>query len=247
MDKGIYVAMTGASTALRAQASVAQNLANADTTGFKAALVQTQPYAVPGAGLPSRVDAKLVPGGFDAGAGAVQTTGNPLDVALKPGNWLALQDSAGQEAYTRAGNLHVTENGQLVGASGRPLLGADGPISIPPYQSLTIAPDGTISIVPQGQGPEVQATVARLRVVAAEPGQLSRGVDGLMRRNDGATPDAVAGNVITPGALEASNVNAADALVGMIELSRQFDLQVQVLHNSDENARAATSLLKLGS
>ena len=247
MDKGIYVAMTGASTALRAQASVAQNLANADTIGFKAALVQTQPYAVGGAGLPSRVAATLVPGGFDGDSGALQTTNNPLDVALKPGNWLAVQDSAGQEAYTRAGNLHVTENGQLVGASGRPLLGENGPISIPPYQTLSIAPDGTISIVPQGQGPQVQANVGRLRVVAADAGALSRGVDGLMRRTDGTTPDAVAGNVLTPGALEASNVNAADALVGMIELSRQFDLQVQVLHHADDNARAATTLLRLGS
>src|ERR1051326_3620561 len=99
MDKGIYVAMTGASATLRAQASVAQNLANADTTGFKAALVQTQPYAVNGPGLQSRAAPTLAPGGFHGPAGATQTTGNALDVALNQGNWLAVQDSAGAEAY----------------------------------------------------------------------------------------------------------------------------------------------------
>ncbi|HEX6832347.1 MAG TPA: flagellar basal body rod protein FlgF, partial [Rudaea sp.] len=238
---------TGASAALRAQASIAQNLANSDTAGFKAALIQTDPYAVQGAGLASRVDATMRDGGFNSSAGAQITTNNPLDVSLRSDAWLAVQDSAGQEAYTRAGNLHVTENGQLVTASGHPVLSENGPITIPPHQSATIAADGTISIVPQGQGPEVQANVGRLRVVQNDAAALARGVDGLMRRSDPTPPPALAGNVLTPGAVEGSNVNAADALVSMIALSRQFDLQVQVLHNTDQNAQAATSLLRLGS
>jgi len=250
MDKGIYVAMTGASATLKAQAAVAHNLANVDTTGFKAALVQTQQYAVNGAGLPSRIDTTLQSAGFDASPGPQNTTGYALDVALKPNAWLAVQDASGQEAYTRAGNLRVNENGQLVTAAGNPLLGEGGPISVPSFQSISIASDGTISIVPQGQGPEVQANVGRLRVVQNDVTQVSRGLDGLMHRPASASaspPPALAGNVLTSGAVEGSNVNAADALVGMIELSRQFDLQVQMLHHSDDNARAATSMLRLGS
>jgi flagellar basal-body rod protein FlgF len=247
VDKGIYVAMTGASAALQAQSAVAQNLANADTAGFKAVLVQTQPYQVTGPGLKSRVDTTLQSGGFDASGGATITTGNPLDVSLKGNAWLAVQDSAGQEAYTRAGNLRVTENGQLTTATGRAVLGEGGPITVPPHESVNIAPDGTISIVPQGQNPDVQANVARLKVVDQDATQLRRGADGLMRRADNQPAAAAAGDVLVPGSIEASNVNPSDALVSMIELSRRFDLQVQVLHNSDENARSATSLLRLSS
>jgi flagellar basal-body rod protein FlgF len=247
MDRAIYVAMTGASATLKAQSAVAHNLANIDTAGFKAALVQTQQYPISGPGLNSRIDSTLQSGGFDDSAGPINTTGNRLDVAIKPGNWLAVQDSAGNEAYTRAGDLKVSTNGQLSTASGRPVLGASGPISVPPYQSISIADDGTISIVPQGQGPDTQATIGRMRVIQSDGPQLTRGIDGLMRRNDSETPDAVAGSVLTSGALESSNVSASDALVGMIELSRQFDLQVQVLHNTDDNARAATSMLRMTS
>lgn len=246
MDRSLYVAMTGASATLKAQAAVAHNLANVDTVGFKAALVQTQPFALGGTGLPSRVDATFGGEGFDASPGPLQTTGNALDVAVAPGCWLAVQDGAGGEAYTRAGALQVTANGQLVTAGGHPLLGESGPISVPPYQSVAIAPDGTVSIVPQGQGPETQAIVGRIRVVESGAADLARGGDGLMRRLDGTAPAARAGATLTPGTLEDSNVGAADALVGMIELSRQFDLQVQVLHNTDENARAANSMLRLG-
>jgi len=246
MDKGIYVAMTGASATLQAQTAVAHNLANIDTTGFKAALVQTQPYAINGAGLPSRIDTTLQSGGFDDSPGPLLTTGNALDVAIKPGGWLAVQDSAGQEAYTRAGDLKVSINGQLVTAGGRAVLGGGGPISVPPYQSISIAPDGTVSIVPQGQGPETQAIVGRLRVIQSNGAQLARGVDGLMRRTDGTTPDALAGATLSSGTLEGSNVSPSDSLVGMIALSRRFDLQVQVLHKTDENAQAANSMLRLG-
>ena len=247
MDKGIYIAMTGASATLKAQSAVAHNLANADTDGFKAALVRTQAFPINGAGLNTRVDTTLQSDAFDASAGAQITTGAPLDVALKQDAWLAVQDAGGQEAYTRSGHLHVSQDGLLSTAAGQPLLGENGPISIPPYQSINVAADGTISIVPQGQGPEVQATVGRIRTVQNDPAQLQRAADGLMHRVDNTPPAALAGDVLTPGALEGSNVNAADTLVSMIELSRQFDLQVQVLHNSDDNARAATSLLRLSS
>ncbi len=247
MDNGIYTAMTGASATLRAQAAVAQNLANADSTGFKSVLAMTTPYTVSGPGLPSRIDTQLQSAGFDSRPGAINSTGNPLDVALKPGTWLAVQDSSGAEAYTRAGDLRVTENGQLVTARGEAVLSDNGPISVPPNQTVNIAPDGTISIVPQGQTPNVQANVGRLRVVQLDATQVARGADGLMHATAPAAspPPSLPGDVLTPGSVEGSNVNASDTLVGMIALSRQFDLQVQVLHHHDDNAKSATSLLRI--
>ena len=245
-DRALYVAMTGASAMLRGQATVAQNLANVDSTGFQATLDATVAVPVAGPGLPTRVAATARTLGVDARAGAIHNTGNPLDVALKPERWLAVQDASGGTAYTRAGDLTLNANGMLMTARGQPVLGADGaPVSIPAYQALEIGQDGTISIVPQGQPASTMAEAGRLQVVAAKTTELQRGDDGLMRPRPGVAPAPATGASLTSGTLEDSNVRAADALVSMIELSRKFEMQVQLLQRTDENARATSSLVSL--
>lgn len=246
-DRALYVAMTGASAMLRGQATVAQNLANVDSTGFQATLDATVAVPVAGPGLPTRVAATARTLGVDARAGAIHNTGNPLDVALKPERWLAVQDASGGTAYTRAGDLTLNANGMLMTARGQPVLGADGaPVSIPAYQALEIGQDGTISIVPQGQPASTMAEAGRLQVVAAKTTELQRGDDGLMRPLPGAQPPPPAtGAALTSGTLESSNVDVAGQLVSMIALSRQFDMQVQLLRRADENARATSSIVSL--
>ncbi len=245
MDKSLYIAMTGASATLRTQASVSHNLANADTVGFQATLSGTVAAPVAGAGLPSRVAALGRNLGVSSAAGSITTTGNPLDVALHEDRWLAVQDSAGGVAYTRAGDLRITQNGLLTTAGGRQVLDQAGaPMSIPPSDALEIGGDGTVSVVPQGQPASTMATVGRLQVVAANTRDLVRGEDGLMHAAPGAAPPApAAGTVLTSGAREGSNVDGTAMLVSMIELSRQFEMQVRVLHSGDESARAANTLL----
>lgn len=247
MDRAAYIAMTGASATLRAQEAVSHNIANVATVGFKAELLRQEARQVQGPGFETRFNVLAADGGFDAAAGPVQATGNDLDVALAEDRWLAVQDAQGGEAYTRAGDLALTPLGQLVAGGGLPVLGENGPVALPPHQKLSIGADGTLSIVPQGQGPETIAQVGRLRVVAAAGEDLERGPDGLFRpRDPAAPPAAAAGPVLTAGALEGSNVNPAEALVQMISLSRQFEMQVKVLRTADENARAASSLLRMG-
>jgi len=248
MDKALYVAMTGARATLQAQGTVSHNLANADTAGFKAALANTQAYRVPGGTHASRIDAMHVDQGFNSRMGAQRVTGNPLDVSLRPDRWLAVQSPDGGEAYTRAGNLSLTPNGQLVTGGGHPLVDDNGmPLTLPPHQALDIGDDGTISIVPLGEGPQTTAIVGRLRVVEATPDRLARGLDGLMRNTDPQQPLAqAAGEAMTTGALEASNVDAAGALVQMIQLQRQFEMQIKLISRGDDNAQAANSLLRLG-
>ena len=245
IDKSLYVAMTGASASLRAQANVAHNLANADTVGFQATLAGTVAAPVTGDGHGSRVAAAYRTFGTSAAAGALNTTGNALDLALDPGHWLAVQAGDGGPAYTRAGDLKLSPNGLLTTATGRAVLGQDGaPVAIPPHESLHIGADGSVSVVPLGEPPTNTAIVARLQVANAGPGQLERGDDGLMRVPTGAPPLApAAGEVLTAGALEQSNADATASLVSMIQLSRQFEMQVRVLQSGDENAQSANSLL----
>ncbi|MGO4551418.1 flagellar basal body rod protein FlgF [Lysobacter sp. 2RAF19] len=244
-DRSLYVAMTGASATLRAQGNVAHNLANADTVGFRATLAGTVAAPIAGAGLPSRVATTAQEMGVSSAAGALTTTANALDVALQPGHWLAVQDRTGGVAYTRAGDLQINANGQLVTGSGLVVLDQGGaPMSIPPNDALHIGGDGTVSIVPQGQPASTMAAAGRLQVVAVDDRDLVRGDDGLMHAKPGATPPVpAAGNVLTTGVLENSNVDGTAMLVSMIELARQFEMQVRVLHSADENARSGNSLL----
>jgi flagellar basal-body rod protein FlgF len=244
MDRFLYVSMTGAKETLRAQTVNNHNLANASTTGFRADLSAFQSRAVAGAGYASRTYATNATVGWDASQGALTSTGRDLDVGIQGPGWIAVQGADGREAYTRAGDLRIEPTGLLLNGAGQQVMGEGGPISIPPHTSLLIAADGTISIVPVGQGPETTSQVGRIKLVNPPAETLVRGDDGLFRTVDGsdAPPDA---NVrVASGVLETSNVNIADAMVNMIELSRHFDLQVKAMRTAEENAAASAQLLK---
>ena len=244
MDRFLYIAMSGAKETLRAQTTNNHNLANASTTGFRANLDAFQSRAVAGSGYASRVYATDATTGWDDTQGALMSTGRDLDVGVQGAGWIAVQGPDGREAYTRAGDLRVDSNGMMTNGAGHMVLGDGGPISVPPNSSLMIAGDGTVSIVPIGQGPETTAIVGRIKLVNPPAETLARSDDGLFRTTDGvdAPPDA---NVrLASGVLESSNVNVANAMVQMIELSRQFDLQVKAMRTAEENAASAAQLLK---
>jgi len=246
MDRLLYVAMSGAKETLRAQAANNHNLANANTSGFKADLSAFQSRAVTGPGYASRVYATDGTVGWDSSIGSQITTGNPLDVAIQGPGWIAVQDASGNEAYTRAGDLHVNPDGQLMTATGLPVMSSDdnGPISVPPFSSINVGADGTVSIVPQGASAESMSTVAQIKLVNPARDSLQRGTDGLYRTSDGQPAPADAGVQLAPGVIEGSNVDLASSMVNMIELSRNFELQIKALHTADEDASSSTKLLQ---
>lgn len=243
MDRSLYVAMSGAKETLTAQASNNHNLANASTTGFKADLAAFQSRAVQGPGFASRVYSTTGTLGFDGTTGALSSTGQALDIAVQGDGWFAVQAANGQEAYTRAGDLHVDSNGMLLTATGHPVMGDGGPITVPAYSAINVGRDGTISIVPAGQTASTMAAIGRIKLVKPAASELQRGDDGLFRSKSGAPAAADASVNVTSGVLEASNVNVANAMVQMIELSRRFDLQIKAMKTTDENAQATTKLL----
>jgi flagellar basal-body rod protein FlgF len=246
MDRMLYVAMSGAKETLRAQGVNNHNLANASTTGFRADLAAFQSRAVDGSGYASRVYTQSTSNGWDHKQGALLSTGRDLDVAVNGPGWIAVQGADGKEAYTRAGDLQVDATGQLTTGTGHPVLGDGGPISIPPYSSIFFAADGSISIVAQGQTPQTTSTIGRLKLVNPPNDQIDRGDDGLFRMKDGSNPPADAAVKIGSGVLESSNVNAAEAMVNMIELARHFEMQVKAIRTAEENAQAAQQLMRMG-
>lgn len=245
MDRALYIAMTGATQTMKAQALNSHNLANASTVGFKAELAAQQPVAVDGPMMPTRVNTQLRAQGFDSSLGSIMQTGNALDLALAPDRWLAVQAPDGAEAYTRAGNLQVGADGLLRNGAGHLVLGDGGPLSAPPNSQIGIGGDGTITVVPLGQGPEAPATIGRLKVVKADALQIERGSDGLMRAKPDVDLEPASGPVLASGALEGSNVNLAAAMVNMIELARNFELQVKLMRTAEQNAQASASLMRM--
>jgi flagellar basal-body rod protein FlgF len=125
-----------------------------------------------------------------------------------------------------------------------PVLSDGGPVSVPPNVSLSVAPDGTISIVPLGQGPETTASIGRIKLVNPPRESLDRGADGLFRMRDGSDAPSDASVRVASGVIESSNVNTADAMVNMIELARQFELQVKAIRSAEENGAASAQLLR---
>ena len=245
MDRLIYTAMTGARQAFVQQAGVAHNLSNASTIGYRAMEHRFRAVPVQGEGAPTRafvVDASVADV-FEQGP--MMATGRPLDVAVHGDGWIAVQTANGREAYTRAGNLQVNANGQLQTTGGLTVLSEGGPIAVPPDNSITISPDGTVSVVPLFGTPNSTNDVGRIKLVNPPRETLVRGDDGLFRLKDGTLAQADQGVKLTTGALEGSNVSPVDSMVSMIALARQFETQMSLMKNAENNAAKATQILAL--
>ncbi|RUO79838.1 flagellar basal-body rod protein FlgF [Idiomarina tyrosinivorans] len=247
MDKMLYIAMSGAKENMNAVAVRANNLANANTTGFRAELEQARSMQAYGEGLPTRVFAMTESPGQNFAEGAIRTTGRDLDVAIKGQGWLAVQDQNGNERYTRNGNLHVSNAGLLTTASGHPVQGEAGPIVIPiPVEKLAIGENGNIMVRPQGAPANAMQVVDRLKLVNPPLNNLEKTNSGLFQTKDGQPALADAGVTLEIGALEGSNVNTVEEMTHMIALQRQYEMNVKMMKTAEENAQRSESLMRLG-
>lgn len=245
MDRMLYMAMNGARQNMLAQAINTNNLANVSTTGFRADLEQFRSMPMFGPGYPTRVYAMAEKPAADFTPGPINTTGRDLDIAVQGKGWIAVQANDGSEAYTRAGNLQISPSGLLTNQQGLPVLGDGGPITLPPAAKINFSEDGTVSVIPLGDATGTPQIIARVKLVNPDNEQLSKGTDGLMRLRDGGTADADAAIKLVPGALEGSNVNVADALAKMIDLSRQFEMQVKMMKTAERNSDQTMQLMRL--
>ncbi|MEI6026883.1 MAG: flagellar basal-body rod protein FlgF [Betaproteobacteria bacterium] len=238
MDRMIYLSMAAAKATMHRQEVVSHNLANVSTNGFRAELAAFRAVPVRGDGASSRVYALESTVGYSNAPGTVQTTGRPLDVAVKGNSWLAVQALDGTEAYTRAGALEVNAEGVLTDVQGRPVVGDGGPLTIPANAEVEVASDGTVSAKVGRERPQ---PLGRLKLVTPEAA-LQRGTDGLFRAAEGDLAADPAAR-LQSGALEGSNVNAVESMVAMIAAARQFEQQMKALQTAEQKEQSATKLL----
>ena len=241
MDRLIYLAMSGAKATMQRQETLANNLANVSTVGFRAELAAFRAVPVEGSGASTRVYALDSTPGYDATPGPISATGRPLDVAMQGNAWLAVQGLDGTEAYTRGGSLTVSSDGTLVNHSGATVLGDGGPIQVPEGAEPAIAGDGSVTVrAANGQ----VSTVGKLKLVTPEAA-LIRGDDGLFRGADGGDLSADATARVQDGALEGSNVSPVETMVQMIAAARQFEAQMKSLTTAEANDKTASQLLSV--
>jgi flagellar basal-body rod protein FlgF len=241
MDRLIYLAMSGAKATMQRQDTLANNLANVSTVGFRAELAAFRAVPVEGSGASTRVYALESTPGYDASSGQVAATGRNLDVAMRGSAWLAVQGLDGTEAYTRGGSLDVNADGNLITSSGLTVLGDGGPIQVPADTQVSIAADGTVSATAaDGRS----TSIGKLKLVTPEA-PLTRGTDGLFRAAEGELAADTSAQV-QDGALEGSNVSAVETMIQMIAAARQFEAQMKSLSTAEGNDKAAEQLLSVG-
>ncbi len=257
MDKMLYVAMSGAKQNMQALAANANNLANAKTTGFKADLSQARSMQAFGEGQPTRVFSMSERASQNFDSGALLTTGRPLDLAINGDGWFAVQTPAlsnanvgfggfgNNEAYTRQGNLRLTEDGTLETSNGEIVLGDNGPIVLPlPVSNIQISADGTITVQPEGAPSTETEEIDRIKLVNPDVRLLEKGSDGLFRRKDGQNEFADANVQVRGGTLESSNVNPLYEMTDMIALQRQFEMHLKLMKTAEEIDASSAALLR---
>jgi flagellar basal-body rod protein FlgF len=247
MDRLIHTALSGMRGAMSRQSVIANNLANASTVGFRGEMTAARSLWVRGPGFGARATSSQEVVAANMAAGTVNETGRDLDIAMAGEALLAVQAEDGSEAYTRRGDLQVAASGLLTTGDGRPVLGEGGPITVPPADAIRVAEDGALWIVPAGGDPAQPQQLDRLKLTSPTGSRVRKGLDGLFRvENAGALPSDPEARVV-PRSLEGSNVEVSQALISMIEASRSWEGQVNLITQARDMDTAATDLMRLPS
>ncbi len=229
---------------------VANNIANLNTTGYKADNTAFQEYLSPVArenrfgGADRRLSFVHDRATWhDFGQGSVQQTGNPLDLAIDGPAFLVLQTARG-ERYTRSGALQIDAQGQLVSVDGSPVLGDNGPIVFQPLdRNISITADGRITVT-EGANNKTESLRGKLRLVGfAQMNRLQKDGAAAFLAPAGIVPQADAKSKVIQGAIEKSNVNGVLEMTRMIEITRAYSQIASLLQQQSELRRNALDRL----
>jgi flagellar basal-body rod protein FlgG len=253
MFRSLYTAASGMEAQELSLDNIANNLSNANTSGFRRRRLQFedllyQNVITPGA--PS-TQQTIIPAGLQVGLGSrsaateviqqqgnFDATGNPLDLAIQGGGFFQILLPSGEIAYTRAGNFTVDNVGNLVTSDGNPLQPA---ITIPPDAlTITVGNDGTVSVTEPGQQQPAQVGTIQLATFQNPGGLNSLGQN--LFATTGASGDPIFGSpggaeglgTIQQGTLEESNVNVVEEFVNLILAQRSYEANSRVVRAADE-------------
>lgn len=242
----LYTSMAGLQDISGKMQAVASNLANAETPGYEAIQTATHAQFYQGRNAPIGADARLDILKPDSLPGPLRQTGSPLDVGITGNAWLQVQTSDGV-ALTRNGSLSISASGMLTDSSGNPVLSTNGTaISLPPLDKIQIGSDGTISGVISGSGSSQSKILAQIGLVSTPPGDLSSIGGSLYKAASGSALTPSTNGAIHQGYLNDSNVNPTEAMMDMINSSRSYQLQTELIKNQSNASQDLNTLLAQG-
>jgi flagellar basal-body rod protein FlgF len=218
MADGIYIGMAGATARMNQLDSIADNLANADSTGFKAERPAFESFLPAGETVGPQAP-EAVSTALDLREGPQKATGRPLDIVPEDGAFLSVSLGEGQIGYTRNGQLTLGTDGVLQ-AAGHPVLDTKGqPIPVPPGENVNLSSEGVFSVK--------DTALAQLATYHLS-GALDRLSPSVIGLGAGGVALPASGKVRT-GELELSNTTAIESMVQMIGAQRQYDASMQAI------------------
>jgi flagellar basal-body rod protein FlgF len=242
MDSGLYAACSALVSRTDALDTIANNLANASTGGFRARHA-TFSSVLAGSGQPLGSELNRVTNNFgvlgdshlDLTQGSLVRTGNDLDLGIDGPGFLSIRTATGP-AYTRDGALRISPQGQLVTAAGDAVIGDQGVITLPTNAKIGISADGTIS----ANG----AIAGKLKLVEFAPGTDIESLGSTTYSAPAASASAATKSVVRQGMLESSNVNPVSSVVELIDAQRQAETMRHALtmFDSEMNKTAVQDL-----
>jgi flagellar basal-body rod protein FlgF len=244
MESGYYAACTALVTRMQALDTIANNLANASTVGYRSqqddfSAVLAGARGASGSALNQAVNSYGILGGatLDFSEGSLQTTGNDLDVAIEGKGFFVVQTANGP-MYTRNGNFQVSAQSQLITDSGDAVMGDRGVLTLPPGP-VSIAADGTIS--------SNSAVVGKLKIVEFPPATQITNAGGTYYSAPANTAVAAVASSLRQGVLESSNVNPMEGMVELITAQRSAETMQKALgmFNSEMDKTATQDLPKV--
>lgn len=242
----LYTGMAGLQAITARMQAVASNLANAQTPGYAAVQAMTQPDFYQGGNAPAGADATALNAGPDLTMGPPSQTGDPMNVALSGDAWLQVQTADGN-ALTRDGSLAISAAGILTDAAGNPVLGTNGqPISLPPLEKLQIGTDGTISGVPAANPGGQAQQYGQIAIIATPPGTLTALSGTLYAPPAGAALTPSANGALHQGYLNGSNADPTQGMIEMIDDSRSYQLQTDLMKSQSSSSQDLNMLVSQG-
>jgi flagellar basal-body rod protein FlgF len=241
-----YTTMAGLQAVGARMDALSSNLANLQTPGYSAVQALTEAAPYDGSAAPTGADVVALTPSPDTKAGPLSHTGNPMDLGLTGDAWLEVQTSGGL-ALTRNGTVQITADGILADSNGNPVLDVTGsPISLPKLTSMSIGSDGTISGVPASQPGGKSKTYAQINLVATPSSPMTSLGGSLFSPVDpnGLQPSQTGS--VSQGYLNASNVNPTSEMVELVDASRSYQLQTELMKNQSGNGQQLNSFLAQG-
>ncbi|MEI6035180.1 MAG: flagellar hook basal-body protein [Verrucomicrobiae bacterium] len=229
MLEGIYNNAANLNMLERWQASISQNLASSQASGFKRSQfsVNSEPGAKAESSGSTATSLPKSQNRIDLSAGANRRTENNTDIAIDGPGFFQIQGQNGRMLYTRSGEFHFNTANSLVTSSGQPLMGEGGPIVVDPDKgAMTIAKDGTIT-----QGAD---TLGRLPLYDFAKGEadLTQIPGGFMAK-DGVSPTVVEKPSMIQGAVEGSNVSPITEMINLIMVSNAYQSSQKLITSHD--------------